>query len=68
MATFEVYIKKTKQKKLYTKSERLSRSFEQNLAIFAGVLMGSLDGPSLGVRPVDHVIEERYRKGAGRLR
>lgn len=48
--------------------ERLSRSLEKNFAVLASQFIGSLNGSSVSVRPVDHVVKHSHREKAGHLR
>ena len=48
-------------------AERLAGSLEKDSAVLAGYLVGRLDGPSLGVGPVDPVVEHGHCEGAGGL-
>lgn len=48
-------------------SKRLPRSLQQNLLIFAGVLVSRANGSSFGVGPEYSVIEDRYRERVWRF-
>lgn len=48
-------------------TEWLSRTFEQDLVLFARGFLSSLNGSSFGIRPVDLIIEYRHREWTGSL-
>lgn len=49
-------------------AERLSGSLENNFAVLASQFIGTLNGSSTSVRPVDHVIKHSHRERTGHLR
>lgn len=59
--------KHLQNKSTHFQSKRLPRSLQQNLLIFAGVLVSRANGSSFGVRPEYSVIEDRYRERVWRF-